>query len=142
MAGALVDTNVFFASVSASDDYHDRARAIVHGIDHGELPDSVITDYVLAETLNLTREKLGAGPANRLLDRLIEGAHFEIVRAPKTDFSVAQSVFRRYSELSFVDATVVAYLRREDVEYLYSFDDDFDAVDGVARLDTAADPFG
>lgn len=57
------------------------------------------------------------------------------------DFNAAQSVFRRYDELSFVDATIVAYLNREGVEYLYSFDDDFDAVDGVSGMETADDPF-
>ena len=28
-------------------------------------------------------------------------------------------------------------MEREGIEYLYSFDDDFDALDGVTRLDTA-----
>jgi predicted nucleic acid-binding protein len=30
---------------------------------------------------------------------------------------------------------------REGVEYLYSFDDDFDALDGVTRLETPENPF-
>nr|WP_330166344.1 hypothetical protein [Halobacterium sp. KA-6] len=58
------------------------AREIVRGIDHGALPNAIVTNYVVAETLNLTRERLGPIPANELLDRLIEGAHFEIVHAP------------------------------------------------------------
>lgn len=28
-----------------------------------------------------------------------------------------------------------------DIEYVYSFDDDFDAFDGITRLNTATDPF-
>lgn len=141
MAVALLDTNVLFASASARDEYHDRAREIVRGIDHGELPDAVITDYVVAELLNLSREKLGADAANRLLDRLIEGAHFEIVHSPQVDFNAAQPLFRQHNELSFVDATIAAYLNREGVEYLYSFDDDFDVVEGFTRLETADNPF-
>ncbi|QAU12210.1 PIN domain-containing protein [Halorubrum sp. BOL3-1] len=141
MAVALVDTNVLFAGASARDEYHDRARKIVSGIDHGELPSAVLTDYVVAELLNLSREKLGMDAATQLLDRFIEGAHFEIVHAPKADFNAAQPLFRRYDELSFVDATLVAYLQRADIEYLYSFDDDFDAIDGLTRLDTAENPF-
>ncbi|ELZ33861.1 type II toxin-antitoxin system VapC family toxin [Halorubrum tebenquichense] len=141
MAVALLDTNVLFATASARDEYHDRALEIVRGIDHGALPDAVVTDYVLAELLNLSREKLGPETANRLLDRLLEGAHFEIVHSPKADFNAAQSAFRQYDALSFVDATIVAHLNRKDVEYLYSFDDDFDVVDGVSRLETADNPF-
>jgi len=76
-----------------------------------------------------------------MLDRLIEGAHFEIVHAPKADFNAAQALFRRYGELSFVDSTIAAYMDREDIEYLYSFDDDFDAVTDLTRLETADNPF-
>ena len=38
----------------------------------------MVTNYVVAEMLNLTGEKLGPDAANEMLDRLIEGAHFEI----------------------------------------------------------------
>ena len=32
-------------------------------------------------------------------------------------------------------------MQRENVEYLYSSDDDFDAVEGLTRLETADNPF-
>jgi hypothetical protein len=137
---ALVDTNVLFAAASARDAYHEPARDIVSGIDHGALPEALVTNYVVAETLNLTREKLGSETANELLDRLVEGAHFEMVHAAQTDFTAAQGVFRKYPELSFVDATLVTYADREDIDYCYSFDDDFDAVSSLRRLDTAENP--
>jgi predicted nucleic acid-binding protein len=141
MAVALLDTNVLFASASSRDEYHDRAREIVRGIDHGDLPEAIVTNYVVAETLSLSGEKLGADAANQILDRLTEGTHFEIVHAPKADFSAAQALFRRYSELSFVDSTIAAYMDREDIEYLYSFDDDFDTVTDLTRLETVDNPF-
>lgn len=141
MVVALLDTNVLFANASARDEYHDRGREIVRGIDHGELPEVIVTNYVIAETLNLTREKLSPDAANQMLDRLIEGAHFEIVHAPKADFNAAQAIFRRYSELSFVDATLTAYMDRKEIEYLYSFDDDFDGLDHVTRLETPDNPY-
>jgi predicted nucleic acid-binding protein len=141
MAVALLDTNVLFGSASARDEYHQPAREIVRGIDHGDLPDVIVTNYVVAETLNLARERLGPVPANELLDRLIEGAHFEIVHPPQADFNAAQAIFRRYPDLSFVDASIVAYMNRDDIDYLYSFDDGFDGVDGLMRLDTPDNPF-
>ncbi|QLH84816.1 type II toxin-antitoxin system VapC family toxin [Halosimplex pelagicum] len=141
MAVALLDTNVLFASASARDEYHDRGRGIVQGIDHGDLPDGIVTNYVVAEVLNITREKLGAGTANEMLTRLVEGAHFVVEHAPQSDFNAAQALFRQYDALSFVDATLVASMQREDIEYLYSFDDDFDEIDGITRLATADNPF-
>ncbi|WP_050048202.1 type II toxin-antitoxin system VapC family toxin [Halanaeroarchaeum sulfurireducens] len=141
MGVALLDTNVVFASASARDEYHDPASEIVHGIDHGDLPDAIVTDYVIAETLNLTRERLSPRAANQLLDRLIEGAHFEIVHTPKADFNAAQPIFRQHPALSFVDSTIVAFMGREEIVYLYSFDGDFDGIETLSRLDSAANPF-
>ena len=141
MAQAFIDTNVFFASVSARDQYHDSAHQIVRAIDHGTLPTAVVTNYVVAETLNLVREKMGPETATTILDNLVEGMHFEIRHASESDFTSAQAVFRRYDELSFVDATIVAGMRRADTQYLYSFDDDFDAVEDITRLDSAVNPF-
>ena len=137
----LLDTTVLFASAGARDEHHDTAREIVRAVDHGDLPDALVTNYVLAETLNLTRETLGPEAANAMLDRLIEGTHFEIGHAARADFNAGQALFRQYPTLSFVDATVVAYMEREGIDHLYSFDDDFDAVDGLVRLATADDPF-
>ena len=119
MPVALLDTNVLFASASARDDYHERAQEIVRGIDHGDLPDVIVTNYVIAETLTLTGEKLGPAAANEMLDRLIKAAHFEIDHAPKTDFNAAQALFHRYGEMSFVDSTIAAYMERADIAYLY-----------------------
>jgi predicted nucleic acid-binding protein len=137
---ALLDTNVLFAAASARDRYHDRASAIVSGIDGGGLPGAVVTDYVVAETMNLTRERLGSGVATDLLDRLTEGAHFEVVHTAQADFTAAKALFRTYPGVSFVDATLAAFADRQGVEVCYSFDDDLDVVPGLARLDTATDP--
>ena len=43
IAVALVDTNVLFAGASARDASHDRASEIVRAVDHGKLPDVVVT---------------------------------------------------------------------------------------------------
>jgi len=50
-------------------------------------------------------------------------------------------LFETYDGLAFGDATIAAYMERTDVKYLYSFDDDFDALDWVTRLETADNPF-
>lgn len=36
---------------------------------------------------------------------------------------------------------MVAYMQRTDLEYVYSFDDDFDWFEEITRLATADDPF-
>ncbi|QSG08045.1 PIN domain containing protein [Halapricum desulfuricans] len=50
-------------------------------------------------------------------------------------------LFEIYDKVSFGDATIAAYMERKGIEYLYSFDDDFDTIDGITRLETPDDPF-
>jgi predicted nucleic acid-binding protein len=79
--------------------------------------------------------------AVEIYDRLHTSAGFEIHHAAQKDFGRARELFETYEELSFGDATIVAYMEREDVDYLYSFDADFDAVESVSRLTTPTNPF-
>jgi predicted nucleic acid-binding protein len=50
-------------------------------------------------------------------------------------------VFETISRLSLADALLVAAMTTDDIEYCYSFDDDFDGIDGVTRLATASNPY-
>ena len=52
MPRALVDTTVLFAAAYQPDGAHDDGLGIVHGVDTADLPEAVVLDYVLAETLN------------------------------------------------------------------------------------------
>ena len=72
---------------------NERGQRILRDIDHGDLPDVIVTNYVAAKVLNSTREKLGAGTANRMLDRLVGGTHFEVEHTPQSDFNASQPVF-------------------------------------------------
>jgi hypothetical protein len=60
---ALIDTNVLFTSASARDDYRNRAREIIRGIDHGDLSAVVVTNDVAVEAPSLTAEELGSDAA-------------------------------------------------------------------------------
>lgn len=137
---AVLDTNVLFARQNKNDQYHESANAILSGVDHGELPAIRIPDFVVAESMNLLSNKNGHRTAAAVLDRLLEGSQFSLQSTSKADFNSTQALFRRYSHLSFVDASIIAFMQREGIEYLYSFDDDFDTVEGITRLNTAVDP--
>lgn len=127
--------------MSRGDVHHDVARSVVADADHGELPTMRVTNYVLTETLNYLHERQHHQAATAFYNRLTESAGFELVHAPKTDFSRAVELFEQYDTLAFGDATIAAYMEREEIEYLYSFDDDFDALEWIARLNTSTNPF-
>jgi len=138
---AILDTSVLFAAAYQRDAAHRDGLAILRGIDDGTMPEGVVLDYVLAETLNGLTSHAGHDAAVDFLDRLEENARFHL-DAPTADVrTAAKSIFRRHERLSFVDAALVAYADTEGLDYLYAFDSDFDAVDGVTRLASPTNPF-
>jgi predicted nucleic acid-binding protein len=141
MAVAVVDTGVLIGMADADDERHDVAIEIVRGMDHGDLPTGRVTNYVVLETLNWIHERKRHATAVETYERLNQSAGFEVLHAAQKDFSGAVDLFQTYDELSFGDATIAAYMQREDIEYLYSFDDDFDALGGSTRLETPDNPF-
>jgi len=141
MPRALVDTSVLFVAAYRRDSEHTDGLAILRGIDDGTLPEAAVVDYVLAETLNGLLTHAGHGKAVDFLDRIEENSRFHIERLDGNEFSTAKSLFRQRETLSFVDACIVAHMRTEGLGYLYAFDDDFDGIDGIYRLDTPTNPY-
>lgn len=141
MAVAVVDTGVLIGTVDTDDQHHDVAREIVRRMDHGELPTGRVTNYVALETLNWIHSRKHHEKAVETYERLNQSAGFEILHAAQKDFTSAVNLFQTYDSLSFGDATIAAYMQREGIEYLYSFDDDFDVIKGVTRLETPDNPF-
>jgi hypothetical protein len=138
---ALVDTTVLFAAAYRRDSSHEAALPVLRDIDDGSLPEAVVLDYVLAETLNGLTTHAGHAAAVDLLDRIEENARFHIDSLTADAFATGKSLFRQHEPLSFVDACIVAYMRTEGLDYLYAFDEDFDAAAGVSRLDTSTNPY-
>lgn len=141
MAVAFLDTNVIAAATSARDANHSFGRAIVDGVDSGELPRGRTTNYVIAELLNFIHSRFGHQLAIEVYERLGQASRFRLEHAPKRDFEQATEIFSKFDRLTFVDATIIAYMRREGMTYLYSFDADFDGIEGITRLTVAENPF-
>ncbi|MEZ3115566.1 type II toxin-antitoxin system VapC family toxin [Halobaculum sp. MBLA0147] len=133
---AAVDANVLIAARLERDQHHERATVLTRAIDRAELPRTAVPGGVLEETLNYVHSRGSHPAAVATLDGLADSVGFEITATDSADLDRGRSVFRRYDALSLTDAVIVAWMRRVGVEYLYSFDDDFDAVDGVVRLET------
>jgi len=141
MPRAALDTTVLFAAAYRHDSSHDAALPILRGIDDGSLPEGVVIDYVLAETLNGLTTHAGHDAAVDFLDRLEASSHIRIDSLHGDTFAAGKSLFRRHEPFSLVDACLVAYMQDEEIDYCYAFDDDFDIADGCTRLATATNPY-
>jgi predicted nucleic acid-binding protein len=140
MAVAVADSNILVGMADADDEHHDVAMEIVHGMDHGDLPTGRVTNYIVLESLNWIHNRKRHAKAVETYERLNQSAGFEVLHAAQKDFHRAVELFETYERLSFGDATIAAYMEREGIEYLYSFDDDFDALEDITRLDSPDNP--
>lgn len=141
MAEALVDANVVYGFRMARDQWHDPATRIVEAMDDGELPRGRVTNVTLPEVLNPIQKRAGHNPAVATMEFLERSSGFRFRYLSREDFARGRTLFRQSEGVEFSDATTIAHMRRTGVEYVYSFDDDFDRFDGVTRLATAANPF-
>lgn len=141
MAVSLVDTTVLYAAGNRRAQRHEEALAIVRGADAGELPALRVADPILIETMNGLSRDVGHASAVDFLDRLRTGTRFEVSREPAAVWAGGLDRFERYERLSLADGLLVASAHHHNREYLYSFDDDFDGLEGITRLDTPTNPF-
>lgn len=141
MAIVVVDANVLIAARLTRDQNHERGEAIAQAIDQGTLPTAYVLSDVLEEVINYLQARAGHDAATETLDAVIESSGFALKYTSKSDFDAGRSLFRRYESLSLIDAVIVAAMQREEIEYLYSFDDGFDSVSGLTRLTTPDNPF-
>lgn len=141
MGSVVVDANVLIAARLSRDQNHDRGKAISDAIDQGNLPTAYVLSDVLEEVINYLQARAGHDIATETLDALIESSGFSFIQTSKTDFSAGRSMFRRYESLCLTDAVIVATMQRKEIDYLYSFDDGFDAVTELTRVTTAENPF-
>ena len=141
MAAVVVDANVLIAARLSRDQNHERGEAITQAIDQASLPTAYVLSDVLEEVINYLQARAGHDVATETLDAVIESSGFSLRQTTKSVFDTGRSLFRRYESLSLTDAVIVALMQREDIEYLYSFDDGFDSVSRITRLTTPDNPF-
>lgn len=138
---ALCDTTVLYAAGNQNAHRHAKGLEIVSIADRGELPILRIPDAVLIETMNGLTRDVGHETAITVLERLQIGSQFDLVREPQTVWETGIDLFTQIERLALADALIVAGARHSGIEYLYSFDDDFDGLDDITRLNAATNPF-
>lgn len=131
-----MDSVVLIAAMHRRDRRHADALPILKAADEGRIPPLVLTDFLLAETLNYLTRKGGSAVGREALRRLEASSGFEVQRVPDDVWATGKNrVYRTIDGLSFVDALTVAFMERRRIRTIYSFDADFDRVPGVERLE-------
>jgi predicted nucleic acid-binding protein len=84
--------------------------------------------------LNFLHQKAGHAAAVETLLTLESAENISIIRITDSQFASGKAYFERYQRLSLVDALTVAYMKDLSITRIYSFDSDFDGIEGITRL--------
>jgi hypothetical protein len=136
----FVDTGVFFAHHDTDADRHADAVVAFDDLLSGEYGQPYTSDYVLDETVTLTRVRTSSfGAADTVASRILGEDPFpnvfETIHVEPDDVRASLELFRRYDDhnLSFTDASTIHLCESRDIDAVLSFDDDFDGL--VARME-------
>ena len=130
MTRVLVDTSALVAFLDADDPRHQAVVATFAALEDDDL---VTHGYVVAESLAVTRRRLGLEATIALLDDVLPAIEILAV-----DSALHVHAQRRYREalptgVSFVDHVSLAIIEREAINKAFVVDPDF-AASGVQRV--------
>ncbi|WP_330631425.1 type II toxin-antitoxin system VapC family toxin [Halocatena halophila] len=139
----FVDTGVFFAHHDTDAERHDEAVSALEALIEGAYGQPYTNDYVLDETVTLTRARTNSySAADTVACRLLGEDSFPelfdlLVIEPDDIYPVLQT-FRQFSDhdLSFTDASIIHHCEKRDIDAVLSFDSDFDGL--IERIDPAS----
>jgi predicted nucleic acid-binding protein len=130
----VIDSVVLIGAFYRNDQWHLKSAPIIRSLESGS-SHAYITDFILAEVANFLHQKAGHHAAVETLDALESAENISIIRLTDDQFVAGRACFEKYNRLSFVDALTVAYMQEVGLIHIYSFDSDFDGINGIIRLD-------
>lgn len=135
----FVDTGVFYALQNTRARHHAEARVSLAVTNTGRYGRPHTSDYVFDEAVTLVRSHRGYSEAKTVGDRILGVGEYpdayDLFTVTERDFENALDIFETYRDhpLSFTDASTIALMDVHDIDYLLSFDSDFDGL--IDRLD-------
>lgn len=133
----FVDTNAFIALFDQDDTYHDRATAVIDGIEDRTLQYGPIftSRYVLSETATTLLYGVDHRAAVRALETIRGSSTFNILEVDESLFERTAEQFAAYDDhqISFVDQLNAVLSAEFDIEHIFAFEDDFRTL-GLTRV--------
>lgn len=131
MPDVVVDSNVVVGARLRRDQWHHPGNELVGAIDAGDLPRGRVTTHGLAEILTPIEKHADDAPAIATLELIVESRGFDLVYPTREDTTRGLAIYRREDDIEVVDCFTVSYMERVGLEFIYSFDDDFDRFDAI-----------
>lgn len=127
----FVDTGVWVAARNQRDDLHAEANQVLENVLEGGHGRCYTSDYVFGECiiLAIVRTKQHSF-ARDLGEYITEFPRLTFLFTPESIFRDAWNLHDQYRDksLSFTDCTIISWCNSLDIEFLASFDANFDGI--------------
>jgi len=107
---------------------------IVKSIADGKLSNVVISDYVFDEVVTYIQKKIGSAESSQISQLMIDSPRIKILFMNENIFNATYHVFRSYRQLSFTDASIIVMMKNNNINYIFSFDKNFDGIHDISRI--------
>ncbi|MEX2270670.1 MAG: PIN domain-containing protein [Vicinamibacterales bacterium] len=132
----VLDTGIVYAYYDRSDDWHARAKALLIA-ESGSL---VLPEPVIPEVDHLLRHRIGVAACRVFYDGLVDGSYI-VASVPADGYARIVALNRRYDDLGFVDAAVIAIAEARQLRRIATTDRrHFNPLAGPLRLEIVPGP--
>lgn len=134
MAVCFLDTNILLRYLTRDDEQKaQRALALLLKVERGE--ERIITSSLVIFEVVFTLQSFYKVPRQRIKELILPIIALRGLQLP--DKSVYNHAFDLYTSknISFADAYNAAYMLSEEISNIYSWDRDFDKIEGIIRVE-------
>lgn len=134
----LIDTGYFVALTNEDDENHERANELFDDLVGGAYGTRLTTDFILDEAVTVTWVRTKRKKLVEDVYSLFIGKEAMVVlhSFPHDLIEQAWEIFEKYSDkkrpLSYTDCTNIVFCQKKNIDYILSFDSEFDGI--LARI--------
>ena len=131
----FIDSVVWIGAKLKRDQWHDKASTIITRFINKEIKIAYITDYIVLETVNFLLRKANYEASLETLNLFKIHNRINILNIDEKLFEKGCEIFQKYKGLSITDSTIVAAMERLNVDKIFSFDEGFDRIEWIERME-------
>lgn len=124
----LIYSSFIIAIINNKDQWNERAITLYSNIIK---ENKIMPLLMMSESITSINSRLGVKNTIELYKTLEK--EFNIYYPTKKDIAKSMEILSKYNNLSLADSLAVHIMKKEDITDIYSFDSDFDKVDGIIR---------
>ena len=126
----MSDSSILICLIISNDQWHNKALNLLNLIENNRI---FITETILTETLN-SLDNMDGKQCKMIYNEIIE-SHNIILIKKYYFYNKASDIFLKYDgTIGFSDCTIIQVMFEHNIQFILSFDNDFDKVENITKI--------